>query len=1257
MLAKRPGWRVTILLATLLLALSSMAIFSSNAKAVSAVTPITNYTGPGLRLPWASGSYGISQSYNCNPPDGDHTTGTKDQFALDFAFGSGHQVQLVAVFSGIVHYGTFDGIGYGNSLWISNGNWHAVYAHLGTSQTDTGFQAANGKPVTQGQNIAMSGWTGNVVPSGSGGAHLHFSLRYKTSGLSNQYDGDPVKPEPMSGYGVGQGGDGISFGGDSTCNTRPGSFNPVPTLPGGWWTSPPTPKDGTVITAGGTLNVAVHAHDYTGSGLDHVNITWLDTGQYGNQTWSKQTQTNAPNTTDSDFSASISVPFTNITNELLASFDVYAKNGTSQLAPNGVHRYCLPQNSSCLPYTTSGGRGGGSSDGATIYSETNFNGTFETFTYSSNTTCIYLDQMAGRNKSFQFTGNYVGKYSAVMYHDANCGTYLARYGNPSPDIGSGLYNQFGSMRLEKINDTSCTANPSTDNGIIIYRDSNFGTGGGCKLITDNVPDLGTLQFTRITSIQFVGNFINHKKATFYKDANYGTSCAVYTVNQSDLRECAQIDIVSVKIEDYTPPAQQAQNIASVATLDHQGASNAVDDNLSTEWISGHQVPLALLYASPVTVQKIVVFDRNQSSSDNNQINKIQLVFSDGTVINDIDMTSGGPRCADVTIPAKQVSWINVVPTDASGNNGYRDIQIWDTGGSVVSQNNCVMKYSLTPVQGAGPAPLVPVPTPSPTPTLTPTATSTPIQGTQLLSSPWRLTGNNGAAEQDTTIPANTLSGMTHLQVTFDLHGTTFVTSDDGASIVFVQGGQWYCMNVVVNGANNGSSGSQTLTVPLSAFHLFNNAGTLLDITQSVSNLHTRFWNSGSFAVDITSIILMPSNGNLTPTPTPTPTATPSPTPTPSPTTGCPTSWTCADIGNPNVTGSQSFTNGTWTLQGAGVDIWDAADQFHYVWQSLSGDGSVSTQVLSQTNTGGWAKAGIMLRQNTSTDSAFYLIALTPGNGITVQYRTDQGASAQMNADFSGSAPVYLQVTRSGTTFTAATSMDGITWNTVANSSTTLNVSGALLAGLEVDSTDVNTASTVTFNNVSITPTTPATDCPTSWNCTDIGSPNLAGSQSLDNGTLTVQGAGGDIWGTSDQFHYVWQTLPADGSVSTQIISQTNTADWAKGGVMLRQSTDADAAYYAIEITPGNGIVVQYRANQGDSAANLTQISGTPPKYIKATRSGNTITAYTSDDGVSWTAIDGSTVTINWSGSLLAGLAVTSHAASLCTVSFDTVKVE
>ncbi len=175
---------------------------------------------------------------------------------------------------------------------------------------------------------------------------------------------------------------------------------------------------------------------------------------------------------------------------------------------------------------------------------------------------------------------------------------------------------------------------------------------------------------------------------------------------------------------------------------------------------------------------------------------------------------------------------------------------------------------------------------------------------------------------------------------------------------------------------------------------------------------------------------------------------------------------------------------------------------------------------------------------------------------------------------------------------------------------------------------------------------------------DIGVPALSGSQSLNSGTWTISAAGTDIWGTSDQFRYVWQSLPGDGSITAHITSLASTSAWAKAGVMLRQTTDPGSAYYALLVTKGNGIVIQYRTAKGVTTMQIGGITGKAPTYIAVARQGNVYTAYTSSNGVSWTAVSKSSVTITGlSGPVIAGMAFTSHNANaLGAVSFDTVNI-
>jgi outer membrane protein assembly factor BamB len=389
-----------------------------------------------------------------------------------------------------------------------------------------------------------------------------------------------------------------------------------------------------------------------------------------------------------------------------------------------------------------------------------------------------------------------------------------------------------------------------------------------------------------------------------------------------------------------------------------------------------------------------------------------------------------------------------------------------------------------------------------------------------------------------------------------------------------------------------------------------------------------------------------------------PTTPPNPPLSPSP---CPGSWSCQDIGNPAIVGDQSLNTGTWTLKGAGQSINNYGDQFHFVWQSLAADGTISAHITTQTNTNASAQAGVMLRQSTNPISPYYAAFVTPGNGIIVQYRLIQGLKTNVFSGPSGSVPTYLMVARTGSNYCTYTSSDGVNWSVIIGSCATVSLSGSVLAGLAVSSDKASSLSTVTMDTVTIGTTAPPPPniCTGAWNCVDVGYPSLTGSQYLIGSTWTVQGSGSDIWSNFDQFRYVSQQLAADGSVSAHITAQANTDSWAKAGVMMRLSTDPASPYYALLATPGNGIVVQYRATQGGGAQQNGQITtGIVPTYLMVARSGNTYSAFTSSDGISWTLVPGSSVTINsMSGSNMAGLAVTSHNGSLMgSATFDTVNI-
>ena len=186
-------------------------------------------------------------------------------------------------------------------------------------------------------------------------------------------------------------------------------------------------------------------------------------------------------------------------------------------------------------------------------------------------------------------------------------------------------------------------------------------------------------------------------------------------------------------------------------------------------------------------------------------------------------------------------------------------------------------------------------------------------------------------------------------------------------------------------------------------------------------------------------------------------------------------------------------------------------------------------------------------------------------------------------------------------------------------------------------------------------TTSPAALPSGWQSRDIGAVGIAGSASASGGSFTVRGAGADVWGTSDAFHFAYRSLSGDGTITARVASMSGSQAWTKVGVMIRASTSASAAHAFMLVSTGKGLAFQRRTTNGGLTAHTAGGAGTAPRWVRLTRTGSRITAYVSSTGTSWTAIG--SATFSMPSSVLVGLAVSSHTTSaLARGVFDNVRV-
>jgi phosphatidylserine/phosphatidylglycerophosphate/cardiolipin synthase-like enzyme/regulation of enolase protein 1 (concanavalin A-like superfamily) len=378
-----------------------------------------------------------------------------------------------------------------------------------------------------------------------------------------------------------------------------------------------------------------------------------------------------------------------------------------------------------------------------------------------------------------------------------------------------------------------------------------------------------------------------------------------------------------------------------------------------------------------------------------------------------------------------------------------------------------------------------------------------------------------------------------------------------------------------------------------------------------------------------------------------------------PSSTLPDGWSKTDVGNTGATGNATAAGGTFTVTGAGADVWGTADAFHYAYRTLTGDGTIVARVATIENVNAWTKAGVMIRNSISPSAAqaFMLVAASPTKGVPFQRRTADGNSSASTSGSQSTAPRWVKLVRAGNVITGYESADGATWTTVGSDTFTMNAT--VLIGLAVSSHVTGVNATATFDNVTITAagTPPPPALPSGWSKSDVGNTGATGTASTTNGTFSVTGAGADVWGTADAFHYAYRTLSGDGSIVARVASIEYVNSWTKAGVMIRNSLSPSAAqaFMLVAASSTKGVPFQRRASDGAISTSTPGSQSTAPRWVKLERAGNVITGYESADGVTWTMVGSDTFAMG--SNVLIGLAVSSHVTGVnATATFDNVTV-
>lgn len=160
---------------------------------------------------------------------------------------------------------------------------------------------------------------------------------------------------------------------------------------------------------------------------------------------------------------------------------------------------------------------------------------------------------------------------------------------------------------------------------------------------------------------------------------------------------------------------------------------------------------------------------------------------------------------------------------------------------------------------------------------------------------------------------------------------------------------------------------------------------------------------------------------------------------------------------------------------------------------------------------------------------------------------------------------------------------------------------------------------------------------------DIGNPVTAGSTAPATGGFTISGAGNDIGGTNDQFHFNYQSYAGDFDLKVRVDSISYADAWSKAGIVAREALTGGSRFAAAFATPSiSGSYFQFRAATAGQTTNTGTFPATYPNtWLRLRRVGATLTGFAGVDGGTWVQLGTMTLSAP-PASMFVGMAVTSR---------------
>jgi hypothetical protein len=249
------------------------------------------------------------------------------------------------------------------------------------------------------------------------------------------------------------------------------------------------------------------------------------------------------------------------------------------------------------------------------------------------------------------------------------------------------------------------------------------------------------------------------------------------------------------------------------------------------------------------------------------------------------------------------------------------------------------------------------------------------------------------------------------------------------------------------------------------------------------------------------------------------------------------------------------------ISGAGADLFSDADAYSTIYRpgAAGTTSTIETEVVSQQNMTGFAKAGIIVRNDmTGSGSSPEGVILfeSPSGGIQLEWDANGGdyitSVTPANGTIPQSLPVYLELVRDGASYTGYYSYDGTDWLTVGTA-TVPGQDATQDAGLFVTSHAAGSPGQVVFDGLATSAS--AATPPLATSLEAEAAPNLlAGGAVVQSCPTCSGGAKVGFVGEGGTLTFTSVTAPSSGSYQVTIAYCDGSATGRQATVSVNGGT-------------------------------------------------------------------------------------------------------